>query len=385
MKPMIRHRVGWWGIAALSMSWFAVACASSVEEKAAGRAEDDLGQGDGIDVQAGDIHVALSRGTLSSAVLPKDADSAITVTLTNRGSRSVRMLAWSTLLEGIEAPLFDVRRDGEPVPYIGRLYKRAAPVAGDYVVLAPGERLVRTVNLAEAYDLSISGNYRVQFRADLPGLAGHTQRAAALLSNDLDLWLVGRPAPAREPDHAFDVYGGGEPSAQPFRYYGCSDAQAKKLQDGLVAAEDYAINSYYYLVNHTASTPRFTTWFGTFSPAARNTVGPHFTNLANTFVQKNFFFDCATCTRPNVYAYVYPDRPYNVYLCPVVWNRPIRGTDSVGGTLVHETSHFLAVAGTRDYAYGQSACRSLATSNPANALQNADSHEYFAENNPVLP
>jgi peptidyl-Lys metalloendopeptidase len=55
-----------------------------------------------------------------------------------------------------------------------------------------------------------------------------------------------------------------------------------------------------------------------------------------------------------------------------------------GGTLVHESSHFTANGGTNDYAYGQSACKQLAISNPNNAVNNADSHEYFAENTPFL-
>ena len=49
------------------------------------------------------------------------------------------------------------------------------------------------------------------------------------------------------------------------------------------------------------------------------------------------------------------------------------------GTLIHETSHFTVVAGTHDYAYGQSDCYSLANSSPTKAVHNADSHEYFAE------
>jgi peptidyl-Lys metalloendopeptidase len=48
-------------------------------------------------------------------------------------------------------------------------------------------------------------------------------------------------------------------------------------------------------------------------------------------------------------------------------------------------THFNVVAGTDDWAYGQSAAASLATSNPARAVDNADSHEYFAENTPALP
>jgi peptidyl-Lys metalloendopeptidase len=48
-------------------------------------------------------------------------------------------------------------------------------------------------------------------------------------------------------------------------------------------------------------------------------------------------------------------------------------------------SHFDVVAGTDDFAYGQTAAKSLATSNPDDAVRNADNHEYFAENTPPLP
>jgi peptidyl-Lys metalloendopeptidase len=43
------------------------------------------------------------------------------------------------------------------------------------------------------------------------------------------------------------------------------------------------------------------------------------------------------------------------------------------------------VAGTDDFAYGQTAAMNLAINNPNNAVQNADNHEYFAENTPPLP
>ena len=46
-------------------------------------------------------------------------------------------------------------------------------------------------------------------------------------------------------------------------------------------------------------------------------------------------------------------------------------------------SHFDVVAGTDDVVYGQTGARSLAISDPAKAITNADSHEYFAENNPA--
>lgn len=45
----------------------------------------------------------------------------------------------------------------------------------------------------------------------------------------------------------------------------------------------------------------------------------------------------------------------------------------------YNTKHQLRVLYT-----GQSAAKSLATSSPDKAVDNADSHEYFAENTPAL-
>lgn len=50
---------------------------------------------------------------------------------------------------------------------------------------------------------------------------------------------------------------------------------------------------------------------------------------------------------------------------------------------MHEQSHFTNNAGTEDYAYGQTAAKALAKSNSAEAIENADNHEYFAENTPA--
>lgn len=57
---------------------------------------------------------------------------------------------------------------------------------------------------------------------------------------------------------------------------------------------------------------------------------------------------------------------------------------SQAGTLVHEGSHFVATAGTTDFAYGRTECQQLARANPNQAIRNADSYEYFVENTPPL-
>jgi peptidyl-Lys metalloendopeptidase len=54
------------------------------------------------------------------------------------------------------------------------------------------------------------------------------------------------------------------------------------------------------------------------------------------------------------------------------------------GTVIHEMTHFTNTADTDDYAYGQTNSRNLAINLPDLAINNADNHEYIAENTPGL-
>src|SRR5688500_14603752 len=91
-----------------------------------------------------------------------------------------------------------------------------------------------------------------------------------------------------------------------------------------------------------------------------------------------FNFDCS-CRSANVFAYVYPTRPYQVWLCPRFWRAKNTGRDSRAGTLVHETSHFNTIGRTYDFVYGPANARWLALYYPDYAVRNADNHEYFVE------
>ncbi|MFT4636565.1 MAG: peptidyl-Lys metalloendopeptidase [Chitinophagales bacterium] len=84
------------------------------------------------------------------------------------------------------------------------------------------------------------------------------------------------------------------------------------------------------------------------------------------------------------FAAVSPSNPYDIFLGKAFWSAPRSGTDSKAGTIIHELSHFNILGGTVDNVYGQSAARSLARNNPSSAINNADNHEYFAENTPLL-
>jgi peptidyl-Lys metalloendopeptidase len=322
-----------------------------------------------------DIAVSLS---VASQSLSAREDVAVTVTFTNVSSQPVRLLRWFVPgTEGVKAGLFEVSRDGEEVEYIGPHVKRRAPQAEDFITLAAGQSLSGTAPLSGLYDLSESGNYSVRFAAQSTNQhnVGLT-RAANLDSNSVSLWIEGRAS--REPElQAQAVTAQGVTSAS-----NCSSTRASQISTAFASAQTYANSTSSYLNGISSGTTRYTTWFGTYSSTNLSTARSHFTSIKNAFASAAVTVDCS-CTDSGTYAYVYPTQPYKIYVCGAFWNAPNTGTDSKAGTLVHEMSHFNVVAATDDNAYGQSAAKSLAISSPTKALDNADSHEYIAENNPA--
>ncbi|HYV49632.1 MAG TPA: M35 family metallo-endopeptidase [Myxococcaceae bacterium] len=306
--------------------------------------------------------------TLSAAKTTFGAADPVTVTLTiqNTGHGALRLLRWLGPSTDLQEKLFAVSRDGAAVRYIGPDYKRTAPEADDFLTIAPGHSVSAEVTLSGAYDLSATGAYSVRYAV------------GSLESNPLTLWVEGRETvqPAAQPG---DVTTLGAVS-----YTKCDASQQSLILQAITQATTYANGSLSYLQSTNPSgTPRYTTWFGAFASSGWSKATNDYSLILDAFQTKNLSFDCG-CKQKSVYAFVYSNRPYEIHLCPVFWQVPVSGTDSKGGTLVHEMSHFTVTAGTNDWAYGQSACRSLAISNPTQALGNADSHEYFAENNPAL-
>jgi len=117
----------------------------------------------------------------------------------------------------------------------------------------------------------------------------------------------------------------------------------------------------------------YTTWFGSHTSSRFNKVVSDFGAINGNIRRSRYACD-RTC--PGVYAYVYPsDSSQTIYLCDVFWSRPSERAE----TIVHEVSHFNRVAGTDDWAYGENACRNLARSNPARAVDNADNMCYFGK------
>jgi peptidyl-Lys metalloendopeptidase len=255
-----------------------------------------------------------------------------------------------------------------------------APTDRDYLTLKPGESVSGIASLWDNYDLSVSGTYLVQYKTEV--LSRDSDRAVAF-SNVLFLDIEGREPPLDPDDVEEDgpitkiVNGSNE------KWKSCSDSEKNDLVTARQHALNYADDSYDYLVAGT-STSRYTTWFGANDSSRYGTVREHFRKIRNAMDNETFKFFC-NCNKNNAYAFVRPRQEYKIHLCPPYWSAPMTGTDSKAGTLVHEVSHFRVVADTDDIQYGPTAAAQLASSNPGDAIRNADSHEYFAEATPYSP
>jgi peptidyl-Lys metalloendopeptidase len=319
------------------------------------------------------VSLSVDQGNFDST-----QDVLVHVTISNPTRHTVRVLKWFTPAEGVEEPLFAVMRNGEPVAYLGVVYKRPAATGQDYISLRAGESISATVNLGEYYDLSQSGVYEVFYAVasyDLFEQNGNGFNSRAVLTSEkISVGIEGREAKGRPTPPPTPAPGGTVFNA-------CTVDQQALLLTARSNATDYALNATQYLDGQAGL--RYTTWFGAFTQTRFNRVVTNFDKIYSAFTSAGITFDCKC--KQNYYAYVYPNDPYKIYLCKVFWQAPAIGTDSKAGTLIHEMSHFDVVAGTDDFAYGQTAAKSLATSNPDDAVRNADNHEYFAENTPPLP
>jgi peptidyl-Lys metalloendopeptidase len=267
--------------------------------------------------------------------------------------------------------------------------KRAAPRPEEYVAIGPGQSVSVVVDLSRAYAIYDPGDYTVEFTSKVFDFGQRMPAELAakkvfvpklIRSNTVTIRVAEKRAELMPKPAAVGV----EAKAPVFE--SCSQSQQTTLNTAHTNAQNYAMGSYLALVGTSvakrANAKRYTTWFGTYDGTRYNTVASHFLKIFDAFSKQTVTFNC-DCDE-NYYAYVYPSNPYKIYLCKVFWNAPATGTDSQFGTLIHEMSHFYVVASTDDHAYGQSSCKTLATNDPAKAIDNADSHEYFAENDPPL-
>lgn len=307
--------------------------------------------------------------------------------LKNTGDESVKLLKTpESVISTYQTNSFAIASEAGSVPsFTGVKVKYAASKVlkenkdESFVVLAPGQTLEVEHDLAGVYNFTSGGEGKYSFDANnrffyvdaenkLKVVEAEAATTASTVSGKLA--VVGTKPERRSLQK------------RTVTFNGCSSSRQTSITTAAGHAVTYASDAASYLAGISAATTRYTTWFGAYTATRKNTVHSHYVNIGTDPTSSEY--DCSTCTDSDVYAYVYPDTPAYVYLCGAFWDAPATGTDSKAGTIVHEQSHFTVNGGTEDYEYGQTACKSLATSDPAKAIENADTHEYFAENNPSL-
>jgi len=334
----------------------------------------------------------LSGGAVSVVLTPsyeksmQDIGSAVRFTMRNETSAPVRLLKWQTPFYGLKHDLFDISVGGQEVEYVGAWYKRGAPGKNDWMTLKPGESRSIDIDLSEVYPFQASGQYEMRYSALVNGydekLASKAGAPSAIESFPMLRWVDGSDQ-FMQSDIAEDASFGIKALNPTPTFESCSTTRKSQLTTALNSARSYGINADSYFTSKTWSTvtTRYKTWFGTANSSRFATGKSNFDKIENALANTRITFNCG-CT-DDYYAYVYPNQPYRVYLCNAFWSAPNTGTDSRAGTIIHELSHFDVLANTDDHAYGQSAAKSLAISNPSKALKNADNHEYFSENTPA--
>ncbi|MEO5629914.1 MAG: M35 family metallo-endopeptidase [Thermomonas sp.] len=318
------------------------------------------------------------------------ANGAVEVILTNTSNKIARVPKYQLPMGELQAKLFQVSRDGEQVAYEGPMIKRGLPSAGEFAILRPGQSLRSVVDLADAYDMRKGGTYTITLASPLQ----HASMSdGSMLKNNRGLPLTLQSAPLRmyAPGKLPGIKGKGKPGGgtgggtiNGISTVGCSTTQIADIGGAITGSRSYTNNARGYLAAGTNG-PRYATWFGAYSTSNYSLARSHFVAIDGAMQKTDLSIKINCGCNQSYYAYVYANRPYEIFVCRAFWTAPETGTDSKAGTLVHEMSHFDVVTGTADHVYGQTGAKNLAISNPALALDNADSHEYFAENTPSLP
>ena len=352
----------------------------------------------------GIVAVALAAPTLKQrpqanplrvSVISLGADK-VEVTVTNTSSRTLRIPKWQLPIDVQRSNLFRISHDGVEVGFEGAMIKRGVPTAEDFTILRAGRSYRSVVELGTAYDLSKAGHYTVTYAAPLQyaslsgGIRLQQRNGLPMIAQGAPVRIVldrsmldqratfpnGRrisPVLPANPELS-DVLG--------ISTVACSASQIATVGNAVLSARAYSERAKGYL-NAGTTGARYTTWFGAYTSSRYATAQQHFVAIDNAMDQTGGQVTINCGCNDNYYAYVIKNQPYQIFVCNAFWSAPLIGTDSKAGTLIHEMSHFTVVADTDDHAYGQGLAQNLAISNPTLALDNADSHEYFAENTPT--
>ncbi len=338
---------------------------------------------------------------MSKSELRQGEALEVTFTVTNLDNRPLRVLSWNTPLEGIVGNPFSITLNGEERAYLGAFHLRFKPLPSEYVEIAPGQSVSRTVDLAPYYDLSAAGEYELRARYGhvsdvlaprerIPADRGQLQREP-FTSNTLRFRLVDSGAP---PERQRPPPGPTRPldcQPQPLTFQGCSDtsdlteAFAAMTSDACTLGSE-APGIFGECLNWNATATDF---FGNCDP---QNIGPivvqttqaiagFATNTPTTLICGESAtlpcgpVSCGANSGAWTCSYAAP-----ILLCPAFLSLPSEGEESMVSVLYHELSHW---HGTVDdpcscgAATDSGTCQNIAATNPGLAATNAYNYQLW--------
>lgn len=331
---------------------------------------------------------------------------------TNDGTETVHLLYWGTPFDPVDRSLLKLTDDdGLEVKYRGPHAKRIFDHEASLLTLEPNDTISSTFDLAELFDLPYQGAFTVSLSEDsLLGFSGPRLREENLAplqneANSLRLEISPKPFEGIEDfsplNYDFDDKVGSlsGPKCPPlffclspayhdggvchFNRYISFTRIVSSAPSKIKILQDQAIEAYKrILLFKVRDTPAFRSWFGSFDRRKANQVASVIRGFKGQLRCKShvFYTDLGRCEDDTIAWYIKHPDPKQLSAanyCPRFFSLPDNGTDSKWGTILHELSH--GYGGTVDHAYGQARCRQLAISAPHLAVENADSYQYYLE------
>ena len=322
----------------------------------------------------------------------------------NTSDRALALLKWDTPLEGEVLDYLDIRHRGIRLAYDGLVVKRGEPADSSYLALDPGETATEEVDLSTAFEFSDPGFYTVtfhpRFQDAIADLRGPLKTRPRVLHESLELEplsasfeLEGDGIPRQTSGQlARERYGTIERPREPLDPLfhvvapaivgGTPDQQAKvrTAHENAAAYVNASVSElgvwswWAHLLAHNRS---YTEWFGDDQPYWYGPVQSHYSSIRAVLASNAITYNLTGghC-HDDWYAYT-QHGSRQIWLCFGFWTQPETGLESQFGTLIHELSH--AVAQTDDVVEGRPAAKELAHDHPADAIRNADNHEYYSE------
>jgi len=168
-----------------------------------------------------------------------------------------------------------------------------------------------------------------------------------------------------------------------YEYTDCTKQQQATIMHATSFAIIYArdANNHLKKINSnkiSTATLRYKAWYGCPEKERIDTVKEYWQEIQESLENDDMEF---VCTNNSYYAAVIPGWGIKIWIGSPFWTRPLTGTNSQAGTLIHEIAHEVGgiFRGIIDYKYGPQPCIDLASSEPEKAIRNTDNYEFFVE------